>query len=209
MNTTITNLASVTGNTNIASTKSKESSATSATEKKESIQSQVRTSMNEQIVQASLRVSLTAGNNPQSLLFQSAMEGIYEAMGGGFKSNIMPEYQMPSATGPDNPYATPEGSANVILDFSLGLYASFKVQHPRMEESEVAAKFIDTIRGGFEEGYAKAVEILDALGVFSGDLKAEIEKTYELVMKGYDDFLTSKTPQPQPEPRVESDSTVS
>lgn len=198
MNTTITSLSSVTGNSNTISTKSKESGTTSATENKGSVQSQVRASMNEQIVQASLRVSLTSADNPQGLLFHSAMEGVYEAMGGKFQSNILPEYQMPEATGPNNPYATPEGSAGVILDFSLGLYASFKEQHPGMEESEVATKFIETIRGGFEKGYAKAVEVLDAMGVFEGNLKAEIEKTYELVMKGYDEFLASKTPQPEP-----------
>lgn len=171
MNTTISNLGSVTGNANTASTKNKESSVTSAKEDKGSIQSQVRASMNEQIVKASFSVSLSAANNPQGTLFRSAMEGIYEAMSGKFQSNITPEYQMPVATETNNPYATPKGSADIILDFSLGLYASFKEQHPRMEESEVAEKFIETIRGGFEKGYAKAVEILDATGVFEGPLR--------------------------------------
>ena len=30
-----------------------------------------------------------------------------------------------------------------------------------------------------------------------GNIKSKIEKTYELVMKGYDDFLASKLPKPE------------
>ena len=193
MNTTIASLSAVPKSENIALAKRKDPSSVSASEKG-TAQSQVRASTNEQIIQASLKVSLSAANNSQSLLFHSAMEGIYESMGGESRPNIIEEYQSPPAAGPNTPNMTPQESADIILGFSLGMFASFAEQNPGMDEPEMAEKFINTIRGGFQKGFDRAAGILDAMGVFKGDLKAEVEKTYELVMKGYDDFLAAKRP---------------
>ena len=48
------------------------------------------------------------------------------------------------------------------------------------------------IRGGFEKGFSEAQEILQGLKVFNGDIETGVMKTFELVNKGYDDFLASK-----------------
>lgn len=172
-------------------------------------QSNMRASLNAQIVQASLQVSIKAGDNSQALLFRSALDSIYEALGEGFKSNIMPDYQMPSMNDENNPYASPEGTANVILSFSLGLFASYSAGHKGEDESEMATNFIDLIRGGFEKGYKEATDILESLSVFDGNIKTDIEKTWELVQKGYDDWLSSQLNPVQAEAEAEAENKTS
>lgn len=164
-------------------------------------QTNLRASLNAQIVQASLSVSIKAGDNSQALLFRSALDSIYEALGDGFQSSIMPDYKMPSMTDDNNPYATPEGTANVILSFSLSLYASYSEGHKGEDSDETATNFINLIRGGFEKGFKEATDILKGLSVFEGEIKTDIEKTWELVQKGYDDWLAAQlTPAQTEEP---------
>ena len=151
-----------------------------------------RSDLNAQIIEASLKVSLGTSNNSQGLLFRSSLEAIYESLFGKFESNIMPDYKMPTITDTDNPFATPEGSANVILSFSLGMYEIYAAQHKGKDEAEIAANFINVIRGGFEKGYNEAVDILKGMKAFDGHVKSEIEKTWDLVQKGYDEWLAAK-----------------
>ena len=58
----------------------------------------------------------------------------------------------------------------------------------------VAQDFVNVVRGGFEQGYKEAEDILNSLGVLSaGSPVAEgISQTFALVQKGYDDWLASK-----------------
>ena len=51
---------------------------------------------------------------------------------------------------------------------------------------------METIQRGFEKGYGEATDILKGLNVFDGDVKTGIEKTYELVKKGYEEFAQNK-----------------
>ncbi len=48
-----------------------------------------------------------------------------------------------------------------------------------------------TIRSGFEQGFKEASDILQGLNVLQGDIASGIQKTYELVQKGYADFEAS------------------
>ncbi len=52
------------------------------------------------------------------------------------------------------------------------------------------------IRGGFEKGFKEAQDVLEGLKVLGGDVAAGIDKTFALVMQGYDDFIAG--PQTQP-----------
>jgi len=58
----------------------------------------------------------------------------------------------------------------------------------------VARDFVELVRGGFEQGFGEAREILDGLGVFGGQLEADAMKTRELVLQGYDRFLLDRLP---------------
>ncbi|WP_395406459.1 DUF5610 domain-containing protein [Pseudoduganella sp. UC29_106] len=53
---------------------------------------------------------------------------------------------------------------------------------------------MDTIKGGVEQGFKEARDILQGLNVLGGDVAANIDKTYELVMKGFDSFAKGQTP---------------
>ncbi|WGG49334.1 DUF5610 domain-containing protein [Rugamonas sp. DEMB1] len=57
-------------------------------------------------------------------------------------------------------------------------------------------KFLDTIRGGATTGFSEARGILRGLNVLGGDIASNIDKTQELVDKGYDDFLAAHKSKP-------------
>ena len=50
---------------------------------------------------------------------------------------------------------------------------------------------MDTISGGMEKGFKEARDILGGLKVLNGDIAGNIDKTYELVQKGYADFIAA------------------
>ena len=186
-----TPISSLQQNAASVSTAKNESAASSIKDKKPT-ESNLRSSLNAQIIEASMKVSIGSGTNAQGLLFRSSLESIYEAINGKFESKITPDYKMPTVTDSNNPFATPEGCANIILSFSLGLYSAYADLHKGEDDAEMATNFINLIRGGFEKGYNEAVDILKGMDVFNGNIKTEIEKTWELVQKGYDDWLSAR-----------------
>ena len=56
----------------------------------------------------------------------------------------------------------------------------------------MSCAFMDTIRGGFEQGAKEAQDILNGMGVLSGDIASNIDKTLTLARQGYDDFETAQ-----------------
>lgn len=145
-----------------------------------------RTQLNAQIVQASLDVSISSGNDGLALLYRSAIEHINEQLAPELGPNAIQ-----NAMGQDN---SPEGTAGRILSQTLAFFDGYARQHPNKEPEQLLQDFVDTIRGGFEKGYSEAVSILDGLGVMGeGSFVAEeIGKTYALVHQGYDDFLQDR-----------------
>ncbi|MDR1934704.1 MAG: DUF5610 domain-containing protein [Candidatus Accumulibacter sp.] len=141
--------------------------------------------LNISILQASAQVSISAGNQPQALLFQSAIDHINSLLA----PELGPDAIQNAAASQDN---SAEATAGRILSLSTGFYESYARQHPGEDPEQVAQNFVNVIRKGFEQGYNEAKNILEGLGVFSGEVKSGVEKTFELVQKGYDDFL-SKT----------------
>ncbi|HEX6733665.1 MAG TPA: DUF5610 domain-containing protein [Azonexus sp.] len=143
-----------------------------------------RDELNLQILEASAEVSLNAGNQSQALLFRSAIERINELL----EPTLGPD-ALQAKLSEDN---SPEATAQRILTLSTGFFDAYAAQRPNDDPDQVAKDFIELIRGGFEQGFNEAKEILQGLQVFSGDIESGVMKTYELVNKGYDDFLASK-----------------
>jgi hypothetical protein len=139
--------------------------------------------LNASIVQASLTVSISAGNEPMSLVYQSALTGINEALKADFGEDAIQQ-----AASQDN---TPEGTASRIVALSTAFYDAFKQQNPEQDSDTSLQNFMDTISSGVEKGFKEARDILQGLGVLGGDIAANIDKTYELVQKGYADFKAS------------------
>jgi hypothetical protein len=146
----------------------------------------VKKSVNAQILQASVEVSLKAGDKSMALLFRSAIDRINEVLLPELGPNAI---QNAVSSGIDT---SPEATANRILEGSTKFFESYAAQHPGKDRDQLAADFVALIRGGFEKGFNEAKNILNGLGVLKGDIAEGIQRTYDLVQKGYDDFLASK-----------------
>jgi hypothetical protein len=140
--------------------------------------------LNASIVQASLTVSINSSNEPLSVLLKTALTGINEALKDDFGDNAIQ-----NATPQDN---TPEGTSGRIVSLSTAFFEAYKQQHPGEDEGELLNKFMDTIKGGVEQGFKEAREVLDGMKVLNGDIASNIDKTYELVQKGFDDFVSAQ-----------------
>ena len=143
-----------------------------------------QTAQNAAILQASLDVSLQSKNQPLSLLLKSAINGINDLLKAQFGDNAIQ-----AAASQDN---TPSGTAARIVSLSTGFYEAFKQQHPGEDAGAVLTQFMSTIRGGFEQGAKEAQDILAGMGVLSGDIASNIDKTLTLVDQGYADFETAQ-----------------
>lgn len=139
-----------------------------------------KTQRNADILQATLEVSLRSKNQPLALLLKSAIAGINELLKPQFGDNAIQ-----AAAGQDN---TPDGTAGRIVSLSTGFYAAYQQQHAGEEPGAVLSQFMTTIRGGFAQGAKEAQGILQGMGVLSGDLASNIDKTLALVQQGYADF---------------------
>jgi hypothetical protein len=157
-------------------------SAAASANKKVNVALVAKQQLNISILQASAQVSISAGDQPQSLLFRSAIDRINDLLAPELGSNAIQN----AAVSQDN---SPEATAGRILSLSTGFYDSYAKQHPGEDPEQVAQNFVNVIRKGFEQGYREATNILEGLGVFTGNVKSGVESTFDLVQKGYDDFL--------------------
>lgn len=152
---------------------------------------QARANLNSAVVQSSLSVAISAGNEPLALVLKSAITGINEELKGQFGDNAIQN----AAASQDN---SPEATAQRIVSLSTAFYDAYRQQNGLEDNAASREQFISTIRSGFEKGFAEAKDILDGLKVLKGDVASGIDKTFELVQKGYDDFL-SAPPTTKPE----------
>ena len=141
---------------------------------------------NAQILEASLRVSLQTGNDSLALLYRTAVDAINQELA----PELGPD-AIQNAMGQDH---SAQATAGRIVGLSTAMFDAYAARYPDKELAEVAQDFVALIRGGFEQGYQEAEDILNSLGVLGADspVAAGIAQTYELVHKGYDDWLQAK-----------------
>ena len=151
-------------------------------------QAEARTQLNASIVNASFEVAINSQNEPLALLLKTAITGINDLLKPEFGENAIQ-----NAASQDN---TPEGTAGRIVSLSTGFYESYKAQHAGEDEATVLKNFMSTIRSGFEQGFKEASDILQGMSVLSGDIASNIDKTYQLVQKGYADFEAAQSSKP-------------
>lgn len=136
---------------------------------------QNKTAHNQAILEASLEVSISSGNDSLALLYRTAvneLNNVLEADLGA--SSIQQAYD----SGLD---VTPEATAERIVSLSAAFFSSYQEQHPEMNNQAQAESFVDIISGGINQGFSEARDILEGLQVLDGDIAANIDKTYELV----------------------------
>jgi len=141
--------------------------------------------LNAAIIESSLKYSNTIGDQPLSLLLKTALQGINEALKeAGVENSVEETYE----SGID---FSPEATADRIVAFSTQFLASYREQHPEMGEEESLTTFVELIRGGIEQGFSEAKDVLGSLKVLEGDIASNIDKTYELVQAGLQSFIDS------------------
>lgn len=146
-----------------------------------SAMAQSRASLNSAIVQTSMNVALQSGNDPLALLYKTAIEGINQALAPQLGKDAVAN----AATGQDN---TADATASRIVSMSTALYGKY-LEKNKLEDNEASrGKFIDVISVGFEQGFKEAQDVLGGLKVLDGDIAASIDKTRELVLKGFAEF---------------------
>ncbi len=146
----------------------------------------LRNDLNVGILQASMEVSIRAGDQSQALLFRSAIEGINEALA----PSLGPD-AIQNAMGQDN---SAEATAERIVSMSTAFFEAYAARRPDDDPETVLRDFMGVIRGGFEKGFGEARDILSGLGVFNGAVEADVTKTRELVLQGYDRFMLDRLP---------------
>ena len=161
------------------------SASASKTSDTTSFQADARTQLNASIITASFEVAINSQNKPLELLLKTAITGINDLLKPEFGENAIQ-----NAVGQDN---TPEGTAGRIVSLSTGFYEAYKSQHAGEDEAVVLKNFMTTIRSGFEKGYKEASDILQGMSVLNGDIASNVDKTYQLVQKGYADFEAAQS----------------
>lgn len=136
--------------------------------------------LNAAIVSSTLNVSLGAKDDPMALLLKSALTGVNEALKGQLGENAVEQ-----AAGQDQ---SAEATAGRIVALSTAFYDAFRQQHAGEDQDVVLQKFLTTIRGGVEQGFKEARDILKGLSVLSGGIADTIDQTEALVRQGYADF---------------------
>ena len=163
------------------------SAAASRASRQEPItEASLRNDLNVGILQASMEVSIRAGDQSQALLFRSAIEGINEALA----PSLGPD-AIQNAMGQDN---SAEATAERIVSMSTAFFEAYAARRPDDDPEAVLRDFMGVIRGGFEKGFGEARDILSGLGVFNGAVEADVTKTRELVLQGYDRFMLDRLP---------------
>lgn len=141
---------------------------------------------NSQILQASLQVSIQAGSDSLALLYRTAVDEINNVLA----PDLGPD-AIHNAMSQDN---SAQATAGRIVGLSTVMFNAYAARYPDKDMEVVAKDFVNVVRGGFEQGYKEAEDILNSLGVLSaGSPVAEgISQTFALVQKGYDDWLANK-----------------
>jgi len=126
---------------------------------------------------------LNAAQDPLKLVYQAAIDDLNERLAPYLGESAL---QKGLGAGVD---VSPEATANRIVSITTALFPLFLESNPDLEAQEGKEDFVSIIRSGVLQGFAEAREILQGLQVLDGDIATNIDKTFDLVQKGLDDFL--------------------
>ena len=87
---------------------------------------------------------------------------------------------------------SPSVTAKLIVDFAVGFFARFKANHSEDPGNAQVEGFTELVKGAVEAGFQDASDILGKIGDISGDIEADIDETFQLAMKGIDDFAAEQ-----------------
>ena len=143
--------------------------------------------VNASILTATAEVSVSTGNRPLAMLLKAAIEHLNEVLEPELGPNAI------QAAVDEDVDVSPEATAQRIVSLSTGFFEAFKAQNPNEDEAVLLDRFMETISKGIEQGFSEAREILDGLQVLEGDIATNIDKTYDLVQEGLNEFFERMT----------------
>ncbi|MES9855133.1 MAG: DUF5610 domain-containing protein [Sedimenticola sp.] len=143
-------------------------------------------SLNMQIMESTLEVSIASGNNSLSLLLKTAID----QLNGILEPVLGVSLKEASDSGLD---VTPEATADRIVSLSTKFFSAYQERHPEMDLETAVNEFTNLIKGGIEKGFEEARAVLGGLGVLEGDIAANIDKTYALVQEKLQSFVAEVT----------------
>ncbi len=85
---------------------------------------------------------------------------------------------------------TPEATADRIVGFALGMRGTFSRQNPDLDEGEMMSRFEAEIRRGISEGFGHARGVLGDLELNEGQIKDNVDGTWDLVQQKLADFFS-------------------
>ena len=144
-----------------------------------------RANTNTAILQAHYQVSLSAKDQPNALLFKTAIEAIDKHLAPELGENAT---QKAAEQGID---FSPQATADRIVGFATSLFGLYQEQHGDKPLETQLNDFLDIVGGGVDKGFGEAKDILTGLKVFDGQVKENAEQTYELIFDGFDKFKES------------------
>jgi len=88
---------------------------------------------------------------------------------------------------------SPTATAQRIVEFATGFFGQFQNNNADQGGAEQLDGFASLIKGAIEEGFASAQDILEGLGEIASGIQSDIDETFQLTMKGIDDFVAEKS----------------
>jgi hypothetical protein len=143
----------------------------------------VKRQQNIAIVEAQMKVSVASGNEPMALLYKTALSAINEELEKTLGPNAIEKTYNSQLD------VSPEATAERIVKGATGFFLAFKDQHSELSEEESLNKFMSVIGGGIDKGFEEARDILESLSVLEGEVKGNIDLTYEFVQTGLNQFI--------------------
>ncbi len=144
-------------------------------------------SLNVAILEA--EVSVRSADDPLALVYRAAIESINERLEPALGPQAL---QAAVAEGVDT---SPEATAERIVTGSTMLLARYQAANPQLQGQELIDRFLTVIRGGIEQGFNEARDILDGLQVLSEEIASDIDRTFALVEEGLERFRSQQLEQ--------------
>ena len=99
-----------------------------------------------------------------------------------------------AAAGPEAFFDTrldvsPEATADRIVGFALGLKGVFARQNTDLSAEDMMSRFETEIRRGIGEGFGHARGVLGDLDLLDGEVRANVDATWDLVQQKLDDYF--------------------
>ncbi len=90
---------------------------------------------------------------------------------------------------------SPAATAQRIVDFATGFFGQFQTNNSEGGQTPQLQGFATMIKGAIEEGFASAQDLLKGLGEISSGIQQDIDKTFELTIRGINDFVAKQSQQ--------------